>query len=180
MNRLSKFLSLGIGTAALLTAAVGCSSGASPGPTGSGSGSPEALTATQVTVNDPQSNNPSLSFPVPSSAVTLTTKDLATGSGTAATPADTVKVNYLGVGATTGTEFDSSFKRGQPIEFPLQQVIPGWTQGLTGMKPGGERVLVIPGQLAYGANPPSGAGIKPNETLVFYVKLIEVSTRPAP
>ena len=81
-------------------------------------------------------------------------------------------INYV---ADTGKVFDESWSSGQPVTFPLDRVIPGWSQGLVGMKEGGRRTLVIPAELAYGANPPPGAGIAPNETLVFVVQLLKLS-----
>jgi FKBP-type peptidyl-prolyl cis-trans isomerase len=83
-----------------------------------------------------------------------------------------VKVNYRGT-LLDGTEFDSSYKRNEPIEFPLNGVIPGWTEGLQLIKPGGKIRLFIPSNLAYG---PRGAGgvIGPDETLIFDVELLEV------
>jgi peptidylprolyl isomerase len=103
----------------------------------------------------------------------LYSRDIVTGKGAAVTAADTVTVQYVGIGAQTKTKFDSSWDRGQPAQFGLNQVIAGWTQGLVGMKVGGRRLLVIPADLAYGATPPTSA-IKPNETLVFVVDLISV------
>lgn len=94
--------------------------------------------------------------------------------GTGATPkADsTVKVNYRGT-LVDGTEFDSSYKRGQPATFQLNKVIPGWTEGLQLMKAGGKYEFVLPPDLAYGER---GAGqvIGPNSVLVFEVELLEV------
>jgi FKBP-type peptidyl-prolyl cis-trans isomerase len=73
--------------------------------------------------------------------------------------------------------FDSSWSRNEPATFPLDQVIPGWTQGLVGMQPGGRRLLVIPPALGYGSN---GQGtIAPDETLVFVVDLISATPSPA-
>lgn len=175
---------LASGVAGLALTLTACSSssptGSSGSPTSSTTASAQSLTAEQVTVTNPASNNPTLQFPVPSAATALSTKDVAQGTGAGATPADTVTVQYLGEGAQTGQQFDSSFKRGQPAEFSLAQVIPGWTQGMTGMKAGGERILVIPGSLAYRTGPNVPPGIQQNETLVFYVRLISISTRPAP
>jgi FKBP-type peptidyl-prolyl cis-trans isomerase len=74
-------------------------------------------------------------------------------------------------------ELSCGLPLGQPISFPLDGVIRGWSEGLVGMKVGGRRTLVIPGDMAYGANPPPGAGIAPNETLVFTVDLVDVSWR---
>ena len=62
---------------------------------------------------------------------------------------------------------------GAPLRFPLDRVIAGWQEGIPGMKPGGRRLLVIPGELAYGPTPPPGARIAPNETLVFVIDLVE-------
>jgi FKBP-type peptidyl-prolyl cis-trans isomerase len=95
------------------------------------------------------------------------------GEGNAPKPTDTVKVNYRGT-LIDGTEFDSSYKRNEPIEFPLNAVIKGWTEGLQLIKPGGKIKLFIPSNLAYG---PRGAGgvIGPDETLIFEVELLDVN-----
>jgi len=94
------------------------------------------------------------------------------GKGESPKATDKVKVNYRGT-LTNGTEFDSSYKRGEPAEFPVNGVIKGWTEALQLMKPGAKWKLVIPSDLAYG---PRGAGqmIGPDETLVFEVELLEV------
>lgn len=107
-------------------------------------------------------------------ATSLTTVDIVKGSGTAATSADTVTVNYCGVGQLTGELFDSSWVSGNPATFPLQNVIKGWTDGVAGMQPGGRRLLIIPADQAYGDTPPDGSGIAPGETLVFVVDLIKI------
>lgn len=108
----------------------------------------------------------------------LLVSDIKAGEGATATPADQVTVQYTGVGASSGKEFDSSWSNGgQPITFGLNQVIPGWTQGMDGMKEGGRRLLVIPASLAYGNQPPSPA-IQSGETLVFVVDLIKVTKAP--
>ena len=87
----------------------------------------------------------------------------------------TVGVHYVGVAWSTGEEFDASWNRGDVFRFGLGagQVIAGWDQGVQGMKVGGRRRLTIPAHLGYGA---AGAGgvIKPNETLIFVVDLVEV------
>lgn len=87
-------------------------------------------------------------------------------------PADTVKVDYTGV-LLNGTVFDSSIARGEPATFPVNAVIPGWTEGLQLMKVGDEFRFVIPANLAYGASSPSPA-IPPNSTLVFQVDLLGI------
>lgn len=85
----------------------------------------------------------------------------------------TVKVHYTGK-LIDGTVFDSSVERGEPVEFPLGGVIAGWTEGLQLVGTGGKLKLYIPGDLAYGAQPPPGSPITPNATLVFDVELLEV------
>jgi FKBP-type peptidyl-prolyl cis-trans isomerase FkpA len=98
---------------------------------------------------------------------------LKRGTGTVSPKAtDTVKVHYQGT-LLDGTEFDSSIKRGEPISFPLNRVIPGWTEGLQLMKVGDKFKFEIPPNLAYGPNSPSPK-IPPNSTLVFEVELLEI------
>lgn len=101
----------------------------------------------------------------------------AEGNGPAPKATDIVKVNYRGT-LLDGTEFDSSYKRNEPIEFPLNRVIPGWTEGLQLMKKGGKARLFIPSELAYGENPPGGT-IGPNAVLVFDIELLDVTPAPA-
>ena len=98
---------------------------------------------------------------------------LEAGKGSSPKASDTVKVHYRGE-LIDGTQFDSSYARNEPVSFPLDGVIPGWTEGLQLMKEGGKSRLVIPAELAYG---PGGMGnaIGPNETLVFEVELLEVN-----
>ena len=96
-----------------------------------------------------------------------------TAAGTGENPAatDQVKVHYHGT-LIDGTVFDSSVKRGEPATFPLNQVIPCWTESLQKMKPGGKAKLICPSETAYGDN---GAGvIKPGSTLIFDVELLEI------
>jgi FKBP-type peptidyl-prolyl cis-trans isomerase FkpA len=94
------------------------------------------------------------------------------GSGSSPAATDKVKVHYTGT-LVNGTVFDSSYKRGQPTEFPLNGVIKCWTEGVQLMKPGGRARLICPPDLAYGQR---GAGVQipPNATLVFEVELLEV------
>ena len=94
------------------------------------------------------------------------------GKGTQPTPASTVKVHYRGT-FPNGQEFDSSYKRGEPIEFPLRGVIPCWTEGVSMMKVGAKAKLTCPSSIAYGARGAGGV-IPPNATLVFDVELLEV------
>ena len=101
-------------------------------------------------------------------------KDLAAGDGAEAVPRKRVAVHYTGE-LTDGRQFDSSRDRGEPLDFVLGvgQVIPGWDEGVTGMKVGGRRILVIPSELGYGARGAGGV-IPPNATLVFDVELMGV------
>ena len=106
----------------------------------------------------------------------LETKELIEGNGPEAKPGDEITVHYVGVNYKSGKEFEASWDRGEPFTFPLGvgAVIPGWDQGVAGMKVGGRRELIIPPALAYGSegSPPT---IPPNETLVFVVDLLRVS-----
>lgn len=92
------------------------------------------------------------------------------GTGTEVEPGDTVTAHYVGVAATTGEEFDASWNGGQPLTFPLDGVIAGWSEGLVGMKEGGRRTLIIPAEMAYGDSGPA-----PGDSLVFTVDLVAVS-----
>jgi peptidylprolyl isomerase len=104
----------------------------------------------------------------------LYTRDLEPGAGEAAQAGQNVRVHYTGW-LTDGTKFDSSLDRGESFGFTLGagNVIPGWDEGVAGMRPGGKRQLVIPPQLGYGAQGYPGA-IPPNATLVFEVQLLEI------
>jgi FKBP-type peptidyl-prolyl cis-trans isomerase len=93
--------------------------------------------------------------------------------GKSPTATDLVSVNYDGRTAV-GEKFDSSFDRGEPVSFKLNQVIPGWTQGLQLMSEGDDYLFYIPTALAYGDNPRPGSVIKPGDDLVFRVQLLEV------
>lgn len=104
----------------------------------------------------------------------LQTTDTKEGTGEAAKSTDTVTVNYTGAIASTGVIFQSSLDAGQPVAFPLNQVIKGWTDGIPGMKVGGTRRLLIPAADAYGGTPPQGSGIPANADLVFDVTLVKI------
>lgn len=105
-------------------------------------------------------------------ATSLVTADVVPGSGDEVAAGATVTVQYCGVGLASGAVFDSSWARGEPVSFPLSGVIKGWQDGIPGMKPGGRRLLIIPGADAYGPQPPPGSGIQPDETLIFVVDMI--------
>jgi peptidylprolyl isomerase len=105
----------------------------------------------------------------------LELEDIVVGDGDEAVSGNIVEVHYVGVSWQTGKQFDASWDRGQPFQFQLGagMVIPGWDQGLVGMKPGGRRQLTIPPDLAYGAqgSPPD---IPPNATLIFVIDLEQI------
>ena len=94
------------------------------------------------------------------------------GTGKKPTATDNVTVHYVGT-LTDGTQFDSSIDRGEPTSFPLNRVIPGWTEGLQLMQEGGTAVFYIPSELAYG--PRDLPGIPANSPLIFWVQLIQVN-----
>ena len=98
------------------------------------------------------------------------------GTGAQPTAADTVRVHYRGTLPDSGKEFDSSYSRGEPAEFPLKRVIPCWTEGVAMMKVGGKAKLTCPPAIAYGERgaPPAVPG---NATLVFEVELLGVKGR---
>jgi peptidylprolyl isomerase len=105
----------------------------------------------------------------------LLTKDLVVGTGTVATSSSTVQVKYVGAAYTSGQDFTSStWTQGKATSFSLHTVVPGFAEGIVGMKVGGRREIVIPPALGYGSSG-SGSVIKPNETLVFVVDLEGVS-----
>jgi peptidylprolyl isomerase len=123
------------------------------------------------------SSKPKIPKPSGDPPTKLVVKDIVAGKGRAAKAGDNVVVNYVGVLFSTGEQFDASWDSGKPFAFVLGQggVIPGWDQGVAGMKIGGRRLLIIPPDLAYGAQGQGSIG--PNETLVFVIDLL--NTTPA-
>jgi peptidylprolyl isomerase len=102
----------------------------------------------------------------------LVITDLVVGDGAEATPGATVDVHYVGVDFETGEEFDSSWGRGESIQFPLNGLVRGWQEGIPGMKVGGRRQLICPPAWAYG---PAGGGHRlSGRTLVFVIDLLAV------
>ena len=107
--------------------------------------------------------------------------DVKVGTGAVAKAGEPVTVQYTGwlyVNGAKGKKFDSSYDHGAPFSFPLGagQVIPGWDQGVAGMKVGGKRTLIIPSDLGYGANGTPDGTIPPNATLIFDVELVKVGS----
>jgi len=103
-------------------------------------------------------------------------KILTAGNGPKPTASDTVSCNYRGT-TIDGKEFDSSYKRGQPAQFPVGGVIKGWTEALQMMPVGSKWELFIPPDLAYGDRPPQGADIGPGDALIFEVELLSIAAK---
>ncbi len=118
-------------------------------------------------------SKPVVEFPGGDAPADLLIEDLVVGEGAEAVAGAKVEVHYVGVEFDSGAEFDSSWNRGQSIEFPLRGLIQGWQDGIPGMKVGGRRQLTIPPELAYG---PAGGGHQlSGKTLVFVIDLLGVS-----
>ena len=118
---------------------------------------------------------PEITVPEGAPSYQLEIEDLITGEGAEAQARQIVEVHYVGVAWSTQAQFDASWDRGSTFSFKLGtgQVIPGWDQGVAGMKVGGRRRITIPPMLGYGKRG-AGAVIKPDETLIFVVDLIGV------
>ena len=174
-------------TALLATAAVafaGCGQQAQDKRDSAADSKPPADTSAATTAAAPAptvvsgdlTKKPEIPKPTGDPPTKLVSKDIVVGKGPAAKKGDKVQVQYVGVSYSTGEQFDASWDNGQPFDFTLGKgmVIPGWDQGIPGMKVGGRRELTIPADLAYGAagSPPS---IGPNETLIFVVDLLKIS-----
>ncbi len=152
----------------LVLAAFGC---------GDDDESTSASTDASVPVDESASaekTKPKVTVPKGAPPTKLVVNDIEEGTGAEAVAGDEVTVQYVGVNYKNGKEFDSSWSRNEPFAFQLGagMVIPGWDQGVEGMRVGGRRELIIPPDLAYG---PEGAppAIGPNETLIFVIDLVE-------
>jgi peptidylprolyl isomerase len=134
-----------------------------------------APTGTPTAAATPAAKKPVVHVPKGKAPKKLVIKDIKKGTGPEAQDGQTVTVQYVGVLYKGGKQFDASWDRGQPFSFPLGagQVIPGWDQGVKGMKVGGRRELIIPPDLGYGSQG-AGGTIPPNATLVFVVDLVSV------
>ncbi|MBD8703268.1 FKBP-type peptidyl-prolyl cis-trans isomerase [Frigoribacterium sp. CFBP 13712] len=122
--------------------------------------------------HDP-SIKPEIDAPEGPAPTELQIVDITVGDGDEATAGSTVNVHYLGVEYDSGEEFDSSWSRGEPINFPLAALVLGWQEGIPGMKVGGRRKLVLPPHLAYG--PAGGGHSLSGKTLIFVIDLLGVS-----
>ena len=144
---------------------------------GSSTGKVSPVTSQSSNINFPvvegdAGKTPTIIQPKDTPPSSLEIKDLVVGTGDTVSPTSTVTVHYLLMGWKSGQIIDSSWSRGAPSTFGLNQVIPGWQQGMPGMKVGGRRELLIPPTLGYGE---AGSGpVGPNETLIFVVDLIAV------
>lgn len=162
--------------AAASLAGCGGSTTKAPGVQLAPSAAQTASTVSTTKVPSALSKEPKVSVPKGPPPANLVVKDLIRGTGQRVSAGQTATFNYVGVLYKTGKVFDSSWQRNQPFTTQLTSgsVIPGWVQGLQGMKVGGRRELIVPPGLAYGkaGQPPT---IPPNSTLVFVVDLLSVS-----
>jgi peptidylprolyl isomerase len=189
-KRISSRSAIAIATLGAAVLIAGCGSSSSSSSIGVGeentadqalatatSSTPASTSPTTATVKTPTtgplSKEPTVTPPSGPAPTKLVTKELVTGTGPEAKAGEQVTVNYVGVLYKGGKIFDASWKRNETFPFLLGkgQVIPGWDQGIVGMKVGGRRELIIPAELAYGAkgSPPT---IPPNSALVFVVDLL--------
>ncbi len=167
--------------------AAGCSSG-SKSNTPSTGGTAASSQAGSVNFNGVTvagatdlANKPKVNAKSSDTPSALETKDLVVGDGTAASPTSTVTVQYVGVRYADGKQFDASWDHGGATSFSLQQVVPGFTQGIGGngqvspMKVGGRRIMILPAALGYGASGTPDGSIPPNAPIVFVVDLVGVN-----
>jgi peptidylprolyl isomerase len=172
-----KILALTI-AALIALAAAGC--GGSDSTTGSTEAgaeeASESASAASEATPATDKTKPKVTAPKGAPPKKLVVKDIEKGTGAEAKSGDEVTVEYVGVNYKRGDQFDASWDRHEPFSFKLGagMVIPGWDQGIEGMKVGGRRELIIPPNLGYGptGSPPA---IPPNETLIFVVDLLAVN-----
>jgi FKBP-type peptidyl-prolyl cis-trans isomerase len=160
----------------------GCASKSASTAAGSSklASTPSSVNFENVTVGDAAklSSKPKVSVASSQTPSGLQVKDLVVGTGAAATPTSSVKVQYVGVRYADGKQFDASWDHGGAIGFSLQQVVPGFTQGIGGtstiapMKVGGRRLMILPAALGYGAAGTPDGSIPPNAAIVFVVDLV--------
>jgi peptidylprolyl isomerase len=164
-------ISIIVTCAALGLAIAGCG-GSSDSSTQAGA---EATSTAKAPSSEDINTKPEVTVPDGPPPKQLEIKELVEGTGAEAKPGLESTVQYVGVDYKTGKQFDASWDRGEPFTFKIgdREVIPGWDQGVKGMKVGGRRELIIPPNLAYGATgaPPA---IAPNETLIFVIDLVSV------
>jgi peptidylprolyl isomerase len=171
MPAVKKLILMILVCAGLVLLVAGCGGGDDSSTEATGSGAAETTSEAPA-----EKTKPKVTVPTGAPPKKLEVKELEEGSGAEAKAGDEVTVQYVGVNYKNGKEFDSSWSRNEPFSFGLGkgEVIPGWDQGVEGMKVGGRRELIIPPELAYGeAGAPPAIG--PNETLVFVIDLLEVN-----
>ena len=155
----------------------------------SGSGAESAATATPTetasadgveaivqAIGKDTKSKPEIPAPQGDPPSELVVRDIVKGKGPGAKAGDNLSMQYAGNSWSTGQQFDASWDRGaQPFTFPLGagQVIPGWDQGLVGLRKGGRRLLIIPPDMGYGPNGTPDGAIAPNETLIFVVDRVD-------
>ncbi|SEC08704.1 peptidylprolyl isomerase [Paramicrobacterium humi] len=123
-------------------------------------------------MSDSKKTKPEVDAPVGPAPEELQIVDIEVGDGPEAQASSVVDVHYLGVSYDSGEEFDSSWSRGESINFPLRNLIAGWQEGIPGMRVGGRRQLTVPPQLAYG--PAGGGHPLSGQTLIFVIDLLGV------
>ncbi len=177
MRNRAKILSLIFLATASTALLAGCTTDGGQKPIAKTGGStvttPSNSTAGIPSVSGAAGSAPTIAAPQGAAPTSLQTQDVIVGTGATAVSTSTLTVHYTLMAWSTGKVVESSWSGGQPATFALAQVIPGWQQGIPGMKEGGRRVLVIPPALGYGAA--GGGPIGPNETLIFVVDLIKVA-----
>ena len=138
----------------------------------------EAPSKEAAPISKDLSEKPSIESPGGDPPAELQTKDIVTGKGKTAKEGDNVSVQYVGANWSNGAEFDASWNSGQAFTFTLGagNVIPGWDEGVQGMKEGGRRQLIIPPDKGYGEQGTPDGSIPPNETLIFVVDLEKVQS----
>ncbi|KAB1657287.1 FKBP-type peptidyl-prolyl cis-trans isomerase [Pseudoclavibacter chungangensis] len=122
-------------------------------------------------MSETERTKPEIEFPEGPAPAELVIEDIIIGDGPEALASSTVKVHYLGVEYESGEEFDSSWSRGEPIDFPLAALVKGWQEGIPGMRVGGRRKLILTPSLAYGT---AGGHPLSGKTLVFVIDLLGV------
>ena len=176
---ISRVAALEVGPLLLATA---CSydSGATPSPSApvSSAASPagDAVSTDGVTVTGAANAEPMIAIDTAAAPPTeLVVKEITAGTGKAVGPNSLVTVQYVGSAWSTGEVFDGSWATGE-VQFPIKGVIPGWQNGLQGIKEGSRVLLIIPPDQGYGEAPPPGSGIGVNDTLVFVVDVTKVGS----
>jgi peptidylprolyl isomerase len=183
MPELRKLLPLLLAALALVLAACGDDEEetAAPPQTAAETAPAPAETAPEASADAEISTNlkekPAIPQPSGEPPAELEREDVVTGKGATARKGDNVSVQYVGVNYSNGQEFDASWNRNEPFEFTLGsgQVIPGWDEGVAGMKEGGRRLLTIPPDKGYGPQGTPDGSIPPNETLMFVIDLEKVT-----